>query len=78
MNNEIDNNELAGDFKNVSTSFYTLFKRLNEYLQQRPIMPMILNPVLAEEDLTSRNWNQNKYENFRDKINLYFNKVEED
>ncbi len=33
-------------------------------------MPVILNPVLPSE-IQSRVWDQARYSNFRDKINLY-------
>ena len=77
LGNEIGKYEIAGDFKNITTAFYTLFKRLNEFLQQNTVMPIINNPVLIDEDLTTRNWNQVNYENFRNKVNLYFEKTEE-
>ena len=40
-------------------------------------MPVILNPVLSEEDLTDRNWDDDKYKNFREKISMYFEKVKD-
>ena len=39
-------------------------------------MPIIKNPVLSSENF-NRHWNQHKYSNFRDKIKLFTDKVNE-
>jgi len=75
LGERISDNEDTAEFRNISTSFYTLFKRLNDYLQIYPTMPQVINPVLAGEDLTARNWSQEKYSVFRERINGYYNQV---
>lgn len=70
-------NDNIADFKNLPTTLLTLFKRLNLFLQNNSTMPVILNPVLKTEDLTIRNWDKDKYSNFRDKIKMYCEKVED-
>lgn len=77
LGNEVGNNEKKANFKNVSTSFYTLFNRLNTFLQNNPTMPVINNPILSEENLADRNWNEDKYLNFRNQINSYWKKVKD-
>ncbi|MCK4344832.1 MAG: hypothetical protein KAX05_06045 [Bacteroidales bacterium] len=77
LGNRIKTLENTSDFSDIPTTFYTLFDRLNEYLQNNKTMPVILNPVLSEEDLTDRNWDDDKYKNFREKISMYFEKVKD-
>ena len=65
------------DSNNVSSlpqTFKTLFNRLNDFLQRHPTMPTIGNPALPCEDF-NRNWDESKYQNFRNKIKIYTNKV---
>jgi len=77
LGNEVGSSELRVDFKNAPTAFYTLFKRLNTFLQNNSTMPIISNPVLPEENLAERNWDEDKYSNFRDRINSYWEKVKD-
>jgi hypothetical protein len=58
------------DFPDVPTSLQTVVNRLDNFLQSRPMMPIIENPVLPGEDF-NRHWDQEKYENFRNKIHQY-------
>ena len=70
-------NESDKDSKDVSSlpqTFKTLFNRLNDFLQRHPTMPTIKNPVLSCEDF-NRKWDETKYQNFRNKIEIYNNKV---
>lgn len=59
-------------YKDLPTSLRTLFNRLNDYLQARSILTdeIIVNPVLSTEKF-NRHWDQDKYSNFRIKINDY-------
>ncbi|MGO4469165.1 SMODS domain-containing nucleotidyltransferase, partial [Pseudoduganella sp. RAF53_2] len=57
-------------FADLPTSLKTLVGRLDDWLQARPNVPHVSNPVLATEN-QSRGWNESTYSNFRDKINLY-------
>jgi len=61
---------LSSPFSDVPTSLKVLIGRLDDWLQTRPEMPTISNPVLPEESF-NRHWDQEKYENFRRKINQY-------
>jgi hypothetical protein len=60
-------------YKDLPTSFKTLFNRLDCYLQSRPSLTdeIITNPVLPTEKF--RHFDQNKYLNFRNRINTYNN-----
>lgn len=61
---------LSGDFPDTPTALKKIFGRLNAWLQTRPVMPSVTNPVLETENF-NRHWNQAKYENFREKVNQY-------
>ena len=56
--------------RTVADTFVTILIRMDDYLQQNPIMPEIRNPVLPSETF-NRHWDQNKYENFRDRIHAH-------
>ena len=60
----------SSQFSDVPTSLKVLVGRLDDWLQTRPDMPTISNPVLTDENF-NRHWDQAKYENFRNKINQY-------
>jgi hypothetical protein len=57
-------------FSDIPTALRILFGRLDDYLQARPTMPTVYNPVLPSEAFT-RHWDQDKYTNFRDRIHTY-------
>ncbi|MGD1818526.1 MAG: SMODS domain-containing nucleotidyltransferase [Pleomorphochaeta sp.] len=63
-------------FNDTPSAFYHIFKDLNQFLQNNQTMPKVKNPVLPNEDF-NRNWDENKYNNFREKINIYFTKIED-
>lgn len=57
-------------FADLSTTLKTLMGRLDDWMQIRPSLPVILNPKLHQENQASC-WDQSQYSNFRDKVNLY-------
>jgi len=57
-------------FEDVPTALKTIIGRLDDYLQSKSEMPVILNPALDVESFT-RNWNQDQYTNFRKQIHRY-------
>jgi hypothetical protein len=57
-------------FSDVPTALRILFGRLDDYLQARPNMPTVVNPVLTSETF-NRHWDQDKYINLRDRIHTY-------
>jgi uncharacterized CHY-type Zn-finger protein len=57
-------------FSDLPTSLKNIVNWLDNFLQARPSMPVIENPVLSGEHF-NRHWNQEKYENFRSKIHQY-------
>lgn len=63
-------NFLSSPFSDVPTTLKVLIGELDDWLQARPVMPTISNPVLHEENF-NRHWNQDKYKNFRDRISQY-------
>lgn len=60
----------ANDFSDLPTSLKTIINQLDNFLLVQSSMPMIENPVLAGEHF-NRHWDQDKYENFRNKIHQY-------
>lgn len=65
-----DSDRNAAQFADLPTTLKTLVGRLDDWLQARPNRPEVQNPVLYGEDQAS-GWEQSKYANFRDKVNLY-------
>jgi hypothetical protein len=61
---------LSDNFPDTPTALKTLVGRLDVWLQARPTMPTVTNPVLSTEHF-NRHWDQAKYENFREKIHQY-------
>jgi Second Messenger Oligonucleotide or Dinucleotide Synthetase domain/Adenylyl/Guanylyl and SMODS C-terminal sensor domain len=57
-------------FPDLPTAFRTLISRLDHYLQDRPNLHKVTNPVLQIEDF-NRHWDQDKYANFRAMIHKY-------
>lgn len=72
--NQVNSVESEDDFRDLPTSLHTVSNRLNGYLQANPIMPIVRNPALPEEDF-NRHWDQAKYENFRNKWSGYTAKI---
>jgi hypothetical protein len=71
---QISHFESESDFSDLPTSLCTMSNRLNNYLQATPMMPIVRNPALLEEDF-NRHWTQEKYENFRMKWAEYTAKM---
>jgi len=61
---------VLGVLCDVPTTLQVIVGRLDDYLQSQAKMPTISNPVLPDEILT-RNWDEDKFQNFRDKIHKY-------
>ena len=72
LGNEITDSD--SDFSDFPTALKELSNRVNKFLQDNGTMPIIKNPIMPEEDF-NRHWNQKKYKNFRDKFNLYTEKI---
>jgi hypothetical protein len=65
-----DHDRNGAAFSDLTTSLRTLIDRLDDWLQSRPFVPHVENPVLFGEDQAD-GWDETKYLNFRDKVNLY-------
>jgi hypothetical protein len=65
-----DDDRHGGEFSDLTTSLKTLVDRLDDWLQARPSVPHVENPVLYGENQAD-GWDETKYLNFRNKINLY-------
>jgi len=80
LNTMLANHIYEGDsedvFKDLPTTFKTLINRLNNFLQTNHYMPHIYNPTMPKEYFM-RNWTQEQYSNFRNKIKMYNDKVNE-
>ena len=74
VGNTVEDNCDGADFKSVPDALRTVVNRVNDFLQSRPLLPAIENPVLPGEDFT-RHWDQAKYSNFRQKIADYTEKI---
>lgn len=57
-------------FSDTPIALKTLIGRLDDWLQQRSVVPEVRNPVLWAE-IQSNAWDQDKYSNFRDRIHTY-------
>jgi hypothetical protein len=57
-------------FSDLPTSLKTLIDRLDDYLQARPVLHDVKNPVLPAEDFV-RHWDDDKYATFREMIHTY-------
>ncbi|WP_374383133.1 hypothetical protein [Dongia sp.] len=57
-------------FADTPTTLRTLIQRLDEYLQARPDLHPVRNPILPIEHFT-RHWDKDKYANFRDMVHKY-------
>lgn len=68
--NELNSQNQNTWFSDLPTSLKTIINRLDDYLQVQPEMPVIENPVLHGEHF-NRHWDQDKYNNFRDRIHQY-------
>ncbi|MBX7198328.1 MAG: hypothetical protein K1X51_03035 [Rhodospirillaceae bacterium] len=64
------NDAMSPAFADPATSLKTLVNRLDQYLQARPRLHKVTNPVLPCEDFV-RHWDDEKYENFRDMVHKY-------
>jgi hypothetical protein len=62
--------EYLEDFQDVPTTLKIILNRLDGWLQQNEILPIVRNPVLHSE-IQSTAWDQVKYSNFRNVINRY-------
>lgn len=71
-----DSDKGSDGFADLTTTLKTLVGRLDDWLQARPTVPVVRNPVLYSENQSS-GWDQTKYSNFRDKINLYRGWIDE-
>lgn len=60
----------SAEFADTPTTLKSLLGRLDDWLQANPYLPVVHNPVLTTE-VQSTAWDETKYSNFRDKINLY-------
>ncbi len=64
---DTDTSEMYPD---IPTTFKLLINRLDDFLQMNEYMPDVNNPVLEGENF-NRHWDQEKYEEFKDKIHAY-------
>ncbi len=64
------------NFGDVPTALRTLVGRLDDYLQARPKLHDVCNPVLPSENFV-RHWDADRYSNFRDMINKYRGWIDE-
>lgn len=71
-----DSDRYLNTFPDLTTSLKVLFSRLDDWLQVRPEVPKLFNPILLSED-QAEGWNQDKYANFREKVNLYRGWIDE-
>lgn len=74
IGSQVGEQEDAVNFRDVPGSLQIITNRINEFLQQNPMMPSICNPALEEEDF-NRHWDQDKYDNFRDKFSSYNDRI---
>lgn len=76
LGNCVYESDTPNKYLDVVDSFTLIMDRLDKFLQANPTMPIITNPVCAEETF-NRHWDQKKYENFRERISFYNKKIKE-
>ncbi|MBS0217727.1 MAG: nucleotidyltransferase [Proteobacteria bacterium] len=64
------NDKDDSSFADCPTALQTLVGRLDDWLQARPYVPEVLNPVLPHENQAS-GWSSDQYLNFRSQVNRY-------
>jgi hypothetical protein len=67
---QIEDEDSSDSFTDVPTTLKIVLERLDTWLQARPYLPEVENPALEGESFT-RNWTQDQYDNFRNKIGEY-------
>jgi Second Messenger Oligonucleotide or Dinucleotide Synthetase domain/Adenylyl/Guanylyl and SMODS C-terminal sensor domain len=67
---------LPGKFVDLPTALKTVVGRLDDWLREHRNMPEVENPALEGESFT-RNWTQDQYEEFREKIQGYREWIDE-
>lgn len=72
--NQVTKGQSLGE--DLPTVLKNLSEKVNIFLENNLLMPIIQNPVLQSEDF-NRNWDQSKYSNFREKFKLYNKKIQE-
>lgn len=63
-------------FCDIATSLRTIITRLDDYLSTYNEIPIIRNPVQADEDF-NRHWDQKKFDNFKNFISKYRDWIED-
>ena len=76
IGNTVGGEDDGDNFKSIPDALKTVSNRINDFLQVNESMPTITNPVLPEENF-NRHWDQAKYENFRDKFDVYNKRINE-
>ena len=64
------------DFTDTPSALLSIMKTLHQFLNAHPVMPIIENPVLPGENF-NRHWDQSKYDNFRDKVKIYYERIKD-
>ncbi len=75
LGNSVDS-ILQTECTDTPTALLKIVNSLNTYLRNNPQMPVIKNPILPNEDF-NRHWDQEKYENFCNKISIYHEKIDD-
>ena len=68
--------ENTGSFKSTPAALVTILSRMDKFLQNHPKMPTIENPALPGETF-DRHWDQQKYDNFRQRMHENARKARE-
>ena len=72
----VSDDDDSADLESLPDTLRAISNRINEFLQDNEDLPQISNPALPKEDFT-RHWDQAEYENFRDRFNLYTDRINE-
>lgn len=69
LGREVYNNDTSETYNTIAGTLRILSKRVGEFLENNPDIPVIANPVLDSETFSSptdeRHWNKTQYKNFR-------------
>lgn len=74
IGNAVRDDDDGSEFKTLPDALRTVTNRVNGFLQANQFKPTIANPALPEEDF-SRDWDQVKYQHFRDMFDSYATRI---
>lgn len=81
LGREVNNSDISETYKTIYGTLGILSKRVGEFLEKNPEIPVIANPILDSEHFSSptneRHWNKIQYKNFRKQFMSLAERIDE-